>query len=531
MPEAVAQAEVIDFPLPVRGIHTASPWHAIPPGFTADAANVLTYDAGGRARIGQRPGLSKYFPFAFGGGADIQCLEQADVEVGGARTSYIIVVANGRTYRQIPGDGAAVEVDGGNQYFSAARRVECATFQNKTYFTDGLANGAPTGGARVLDHSTGTMSAWISEEHPTNPLPKDSGGHHCRLLTTYRGRMVHALPDQSDPHVVFFSMQNNPNNYDYGAIHSPVIAVATNVNFRAGQIGQPVTALIPFSNDLLLVGLDHAVYMFTGDPADGGTLSPVSDTVGILTPDSWCFGPSNDVYFVGTDGFYHLQAFGTVEKLSNGVFDSNFLGLPSTGYSINCAYDRALHGVWVTIVKTDAYASTTRNCFYDIGAQAFWPVTIPTAAQNPRRVLLFDGGDATNQDRVILFGGNDGFIRKLDHDNLADDGAAIPATLWLGPLQPMGALDEAILNGLQLEMGEGANFNAAVTLHVGASPRAAFVASAAKTTAVTTAGRQVRLGWRQSANAHLLKFANSTINKTMILERVSGIFERGGPCR
>src|SRR3712207_2832836 len=92
----------LDFDLPLRGVYRGAARHRTPPGFAPQASNVLPHDAGGRARVGSRPGTSKYWNLQFGGAAKaIQHLHQCTVQdtSGGTSGSYVIVVANGRTYR------------------------------------------------------------------------------------------------------------------------------------------------------------------------------------------------------------------------------------------------------------------------------------------------------------------------------------------------------------------------------------------------------------------------------------------------
>ena len=264
----MAKTKQISLPLPIRGINTGTARHLCPEGYSPDMNNVFPFDLGGRARMGTRPGSSKYWNLQFAGtAASCQMLEQVTVEVSGTRTDYILAVFGGKVYRMKPSDGSLQRIDGaGGATFSAGRRVECATLYGITYFTDGLT-------LKKYDHAGASFTNFTAS---AGTMPQSATPRYCRLFCAWRGRLVQALLDDASPELWFMSKQQDPTNYDYGATPTADMAVAANNNYRAGQIGQPITALVPMSEDLLLFGLDHGIYQMRGDPADGGTLLPLS---------------------------------------------------------------------------------------------------------------------------------------------------------------------------------------------------------------------------------------------------------------
>lgn len=532
----------VDLDLPVYGIYKGSAWHEIPKGYTPDCNNVSAYDNLERQRVAVRCGSSKYFSgLRFGTGTTrfVQYMGQAEVQVSGTTTNYIIIVCGGITYAQKPSSSVANRIDGGVAAFSVGRRVVSDTLFGVTYFTDGLTNMKYT-------WSTATWAAWTASAG-TFPIGTSK---YCRYIKAWRGRMVMAHLEDGNPDIIFFTKQGDPTNFDYGVDpETPVMAVATNTNFRAGQIGQPVTALIPCNNDRLLIGLDHAIYQMLGDPADGGQLSPLSETVGILNDDAWCMATNDDgtagtIWFVGTGGLYQMDPGGQPRLISNQAFNQNFIDLPQVGYYVECEYDRDRHRVWIFITQV-ATPYATKHCYYDLRSGGLFPFSFPAdtggddgsagtgaPTYGPSKALTFDGYDENGNDRVVLMGCRDGYVRQFSDTTYNDDGAAISSYCWVGPLQPGGAAYEARINGWYPVMAEYAsNFNCTWALYGGADPYTTYTSGAAKSGTFTTGGRQSPRAERLAANSFFFKFSNSTASKGWGLERITVRLEPAGPVR
>lgn len=538
---AKARAKPADFPNPVRGVYESAPWHEGAIRHTPAASNVLPYDSLNRNRPGKRPGTQKYFTYQFGGGARFcQHLSWANVQDTTAGTSKTVIIAcfGGMAYVQTPG-GAINRVDGGGAApFSTGRKVSAVTLNNITFLTDGLANFKYT-------HTTSTWASWAAT---AGSFPV-AGSEYPRILAVWRGRVVLARLDKGVASTIFFTAQGSGTDFDYGAAPATAAtAVATDSNFRAGQLGEGVTALIPFNNDRLIVGCENSIHEFQGDPADGGTLVPVSYGVGILSDTAWC-QVNGAVYFIGTGGLYRMRPGTEPECLSQFAVDAAFRDIPHQGNYLSLAYDKRRHGVWVFVSQVAA-PFRTRHYFYDLrgeemfGRGGFWPTAFPAdtggddgasgttaPTYGPSKCLSFDGDEQTSDGRCVILGCRDGHIRTFDDDVLDDDGTAIPWSIHLGPLQPAGPTGTAMLNGWAPVMGEASNFKASWELRVGADPYAASVAVAAKSGTFPTGGRQSPRGERMAANSFWFYFSDDTAGKTASIERVTGTFEAAGPNR
>lgn len=540
----------VDMPLPVKGVYRGSSFHEVPDQYTLSANNVLAYDSVGRNRPGTRPGLRKYFSFQFGGAAaQFQFIGVATVQstTNGTSAMVIIIVCNGKAYVQQPNDGSATRIDGGGAAtFVAGTVVSAVTFENTTYFTDG----------RVLkkyDHDAASFGNWTAS---AGSLPTaGSGDKYPRGLALWRGRVVLVHLDKGLSSTIFFTRQGDPTDFDYGA--TPVtadMAVATDVNYKAGQLGEGVTAVIPLNEDRLLVATADTLNEFVGDPADGGTLVQTSNGVGILSFYSWCaVGPA--VYFLGSGGFYKYTPGTEPQCLSRFAVNEVWRNLPQVGYFTSMAYDKQMQVIWIFVTKageTPSHTFPTLHYAYDLRAEelygrgGFWPVSMPVdtggddnaagttaPTMDATRACSYDGFDGTNDGRCVLVAGRDGYVRTFDYTPLAaDDGQAISSSIYFGPVIPAGPSGLAMVNGWLPICGEQANFNATWTLQGAADPSSAFTSpTITKTGTFTTGGRQSPRGERLAANAIYFKVENSTNNKRFAIERVTLMLEPAGPNR
>lgn len=282
---------------------------------------------------------------------------------------------------------------------------------------------------------------------------------------TWRGRIVLA-GDSVNPQNLYMSRPSmtvsttffNPgSDWNYGST-DPAAAFAQNLG-RSGQTGEPITALIPFSDDYLKVGCAHSLWMYQGDPADGGSFTNVSNQIGIIGKDAWCVDPAGTLWFMATGGLFSVRPawefYRPPEPVSLQSVNQNFTGLDPTLLYCSMVYDPDLHYLHMLVTPVTGQAGThltmdARSVGGD-GPPGFWPQKFVSTA-GPTCTILFNG-DANPNNRVILFGGNDGFIRNWNTVTLDDDGTAISASVTMGPYHPVPG-QAAVLQGVTIDMGE-----------------------------------------------------------------------------
>ena len=252
------------------------------------------------------------------------------------------------------------------------------------------------------------------------------------LACLYRGRAVLA-GDRYYPQQWYMSRQGN--FWDWAYTATDALSPVKGGNADAGEIGDVITALIPYKDDYLIFGCATSMWFLRGDPMDGGTLNELDLTVGIFGPRSWCFDGEGNLYFWGTNGIYKTTIPGTPEcitqiRLPNLIADED---ADSSTHRITMGYDRKRVGILICITKMSD--GTNSNYFFDLRSGGFFPESYPVECG----VYTSFYYAATNEDyRELLFGCRDGYIRKFDNsaksDDRGDTDAAINSYVNFGPV-------------------------------------------------------------------------------------------------
>jgi hypothetical protein len=317
------------------------------------------------------------------------------------------------------------------------------------YFVDGT-----FAGYKKLDPFTSTVSAWTGAVPISSPVAMPKGVADTTLgasiIALYRGRIVlSGVAD--DPQNWFMSAVGNPLDWDYAATPSATMAVAGNLSV-AGKIGDRVTCLAAASDDLLLVGGDHTIWMIRGDPADGGRVDCVSRTTGIVGPDAFAFDPQTTAYFFGNGILWRMTSDGQLTPLSRGRMDRTFGAIDLVANNMRLLWDKIRHGLHIYITPYLSGAST--HYFWDARTDSFWPEAYPNA-HGPTAVFDFDS-NAPN-DQAILLGGQDGYIRKIDATALTDDGTTILSRVKFAPISPAGPHANCRFDRITTILGSSSN--------------------------------------------------------------------------
>jgi len=248
----------------------------------------------------------------------------------------------------------------------------------------------------------------------------------------YRGRCI-LSGDPEHPYQWYASRQGNPWDFAYVAYDagSPVAGGDSD----AGETGDIIRALIPYKDDILVIGCSTSIWFLAGDPANGGSLNELDLTIGMFGAHSWCFDGAGNLYFWGTNGVYKTTLPGTPECISE-------LSLPRivrdeeanpATHRIIMAYDIVRTGLLISITKLSD--GTSSSYFYDLKSQGFFPESYPDEC-GPYSSFFYDANDDDYRD--LLIGCRDGYIRKFDETAKDDDigvaDEAIDSHVTFGPL-------------------------------------------------------------------------------------------------
>lgn len=256
-------------------------------------------------------------------------------------------------------------------------------------------------------------------------------GSRCSLIAVWGGRIV-LSGIQTDPNNIFMSAVGDPFDFNYSPdVQTVQQAVAGSVTNGYGKNPDIVTALIPYTDDVLLIGGSHSIRRQLGNPAEGGINVSVTDITGIAYGKAWCQSPEGVIYFFGSRGgvFRIDPENGIPSKLTALTIDERLSELNLDQNVVSLLWDDRSISVRVYITPIDGSATT--HYVWDVRNEAWWPFSYTNAGSNPMAVHLMAGSTAS--DRRLLEYGQDGYIRQVDVDAKSDDGNPIESHVYIGP--------------------------------------------------------------------------------------------------
>lgn len=366
----------------------------------------------------------------------------------------------------------------------------------------------------------------------TTPKTFGSLPGKAALVCLYRGRLILA-GNPAYPFQWYMARQNNPYDFAYFA-NDPQAPVAGG-NADAGELGDVITALIPYKDDYLVFGCANTVWVMRGDPAAGGSLDEVSLTTGIFGPMSHCWDDKDNLYFFGTGGIYRIPpGFGPPENLTAGLLPNIVadLGVGPSTHRIVMAYDRRRIGILIAITTLATGANT--NYWFDLKTQGFFPETYP--AENAIYAAVYY--EAQDSDyRRLLIGGADGYIRFFDDDAKDDDigitDKAVSSYSTFGPIMLSQDPDrEGKIISLTVVTGTNTD-GLSYDVHVADSAEETIDQVVAGSTPFLTGMVQVdnrvaRIRIKCRGIYALIKLYNSTASQTWSIEKVVAQVTEGG---
>lgn len=497
-----------DMPWPVNGLVDAVAYENQPRGSSVDLQNVRAFDPGtGRSRGAQRAGLAKYSSARV---ADDQVQELGHVAARAVPTGqsslnqrtivpYVITSGTVATF----GSGSTTTATNGSSALSTSAPVIFSSqLDGVVYFADGTSE-------KKWTASTNTVAAW-AESAGTMPV---SGSDRPRLIETWRGRIV-LSGVKGDEHNWFMSKMRDANNWDYAPSTATATQAVAGNQQDAGKSPDIINGMIPFSDDILVFLGDHTIHQMTGDPAESGRIDAISTSVGGAWGRAWCLAPDGSAYFFGSrGGVYRLVPGSKPQNITQGSIEERLAAVNQNTSLIRLVWNDREKGVNVFITDLGGGAST--HYFYDTRNNSWWLDKFATADHNPTAVHVYDG-DAV-ADRAILLGGQDGYIRKFDHDTPAanDDSTAIDAYAYLGPIQLQNR-PKLMLTEMKGAVGTGSN-PVAWDLYAAETAEAAK-AGASKASGTFAAGRNRSDRARVTGHDIFIRLRNNTSSQKFSME-------------
>lgn len=301
-----------------------------------------------------------------------------------------------------------VSVTGGTAALDSAAYVQSTTLFKNVYWTDGR---------QYKEYHPVTNEVVTYKCTSAGQMP-----NRCALIETWRGRIVLAR-SADEPHNWFLSKKDEPNNWDFfPAVPGETDAVAGN-NSPAGLCPDIINSVVPYSEDILVFGGDHSIWALVGDPAAGGRLELVSDVAGMSFGRPWCKDPNGVLYFFGSQGGIFKWVPGArPERVSVNKIERQLQEVNLSTHYIRLVYNYKDEGIHILQCPFGAGGTTVSHWFLELQTGAFskdkfgtstWTNVQPTAA------MVVDGDEF--DDRSVVFGCEDGYVRKWDKAAKSDD--------------------------------------------------------------------------------------------------------------
>ena len=277
------------------------------------------------------------------------------------------------------------------------------------------------------------VASWVSQdasESTTNPGIMPDGGSNIGTLCF--GRVF--LNSMSNPHQWFATRVGDPLDLDSSQTDSA--SATTSQNSIAGLVGSPITAMVGYKDHYLIMGCANEVWIMRSDPLGGGVNTNVSRSTGFFSPNSWCWDDQNNFYFLGVDGIYRFSSEAIQQALPpDNITKENIpklvtdLGLNRRTDRVAMEYDKQRYGIQVSVTQKDG---VSRAVFWlDLRTGGLFPDSFPTD-QSPASMFYYDSYNS--DERALLLGGYDGYIRKFDESEKDDEGSnAIESYVGVGP--------------------------------------------------------------------------------------------------
>lgn len=433
------------------------------------------------------------------------------------RIVSLISVQRGYPYLAQPGDSSWTSTSnatGDDPPLIVSGRVFMAPNNQYMYFADG------TNYVRYRPE-TNTTERWAASY---GVLPVDSLNNTPRLICTWRGRTV-LSGLLLDPQNVFFSRVNDPTDFEYFPAdetrQSPSQAVALSAAPQ-GVVGDPVHCLIPYTDDVLILGCSDSIYQLTGDPMANGQLALVTKAIGMAWGQPYCMDPYGTIYFVSSKlGIFTMRPGQLPVRISQPI--EQLVQEVNTGTNVVCAVWDDRYQLARFFFTPAASPAASTHLVFEARTQSWWQVAHANVLHDPICAAVLDGNRP--EDRVAAIGSWDGYVRYYDPAAEDDDGTAIAAEVVVGPINTKD-LDDVMLENLQALMGEDSG-DVTYRVYAGTSAEAALAAAAVKS-GTWTAGRNLLSPIRVAAHAVYVKVSGSV---RFIFEQLRGKVSTRGMVR
>ena len=337
-----------------------------------------------------------------------------------ARATRVLGIAGGSIWSISKTNGWERLPGGEKVIASGVHTVQHTTHFGKLYFTDGI-------NYFVYDPIKHEIT---KPETTSGELPP-----RASLIASYRGRLVFARTAE-DPGNYYMSKIGDPEDWNFYPAFPNASQALAGTTVRAGKSPDVINALIPYNDDLLLLGGDRSILRMTGDPASGGQIDTITSSVGIAFGKAWCMDPEGVLYFFSPRGqVYAMTPTGQPQQITTAHMDARMRSINLTANHVELHWSTLDRGLHVFVLPHDVSVNP-ENYFWEKDTNSWWP-DIYHGARQPHAVTVIDGEKP--DDRAILVGNQEGVVGYFDPLVTSDLGERIESFVTMSISEPQDA--------------------------------------------------------------------------------------------
>ena len=428
------------------------------------------------------------------------------------RASTIVTVSNGDINVANKADGASLATDGAGALSSLSPYVSVQQAFNKVYFSDGV-------NYKVLDPTVGTngtVTDWTADKAGSVP-------ERGKLLTLWRGRMVIANT-ADDPHAWHMSAIADPHDWDQFPSTPVATQAISGAQARCGKTPDIVNGIAPLTDDLMVFGGDHSLWRLTGDPMAGGQFDLISDKIGMAFGRAWCKSKDGYLFFFSTQGgVYSLAPNGQMTSLTDQTISRRLESIDLSKYRVELVWNDSEQGLHLFQIPYHYAAIDRLSYFWDSRLNAWFEDSFATSSMQISASAVTDGDNPN--DRELLLGSQDGYVRYWDRTASHDDGSTVESYATIGPIVAVEQMSALRFTGICPELASNQD-GARVEIFV--SPSADDKGVAIKSVDVFSGGRGGMINSRAKGAALWVKLKNVRPKERWALEALSTSIYRAG---
>lgn len=354
-------------------------------------------------------------------------------------TKRFAVVGAGLYDISVPASVSTVDVAA----FSLAHRFidECEAF-GKLFWTDGTLY------REYNPKATTPLSFYRARSSGEIPL-------RGQFMTRFVNRVfIAGFADA--PERACASKAGDPYGWDFdppGA--SPFVTAAWRSDLSpSGDFPDIVTGMGAWKDDYLYFGGARNVFLQRGDPLQGGRFDSVTSGVGMAFGRAWCFTPDGRFWWVsqeaemwvasvGSMGVEARIVSGRIAKRLQDAIDFNVARVELT-------YEPRTRTIHVWQIPLGAGDTLYRHFRLQLDKLAWCEDSYGATGIQPTAVRVVDGDQA--EDRVMLLGSRDGYIREWNAAAPGDDGTRIDSRCLIASLNDTSRGTEALVEDVRVLM-------------------------------------------------------------------------------